>query len=198
MAAAACAGSRQKALDSLNALMVAPSAAASQDSLLRTWHAFHNEWFGSEVPVLPPTCEKVYAVCAMFRAGGYRAVENYVSRIKDSHLEHGHSWTEFLDRACRKAKRAVTRGISPARQSAALDLEEAYRALHALAGQPAGRKGPVGPKHLVVCGAFWMMRELELSCAQVKHLSVDRGRCRLNGRCRRMSATVQSTRVRGS
>ena len=106
-------------MDILNALMVAPSAAASQDSLLHTWHAFHREWFGVDVPVLPLTGEKVYAVCAMFRAGGYRAVENYVSRIKDSHLEHGHPWTEFLDGACRKAKRAVTRGIGPARQSAA-------------------------------------------------------------------------------
>ena len=108
MAAAASAGFRKQALNDLTAMMVAPSAAASQDSLLHTWHSFHNEWFNSEVPALPLTSEKVYAVCAMFRAGGYRAIENYVSRIKDSHLEHGHSWTEFLDRACRKAKRAVT------------------------------------------------------------------------------------------
>ena len=175
LAAAASDESRRKAMDMLKVLMVAPSAAASQDSLLRTWHAFHCEWFGVGVPVLPLTSEKVYAICAMFRAGGYRAVENYVARAKDSHLEHGHQWTEFLDRACRKAKRAVSRGIGPARQSAALDLEEAYRALHTLAVQPGGRRGPLGPKHLVVCGAVWMMRELELSCAQVKHVSVDRG-----------------------
>ena len=63
MAAAASAGSRKQALKDLTAMMVAPSAAASQDSLLRTWHSFHNEWFNSEVPVLPLTSEKVYAVC---------------------------------------------------------------------------------------------------------------------------------------
>ena len=54
---------------------------------------------------MPLTCDKVYAVGAMFRAGGYRAVENYLSRIKDSHLEHGHPWTVFLERSFRKVKR---------------------------------------------------------------------------------------------
>ncbi len=33
--------------------------------------------------------------------------------------------------------------------------------------------GPVGARNLLVCGSFWMMRELELSCARVKHLCID-------------------------
>ena len=76
LASASTAASRQRALDDLTGLMVAPSAAASQDSLLRTWHAVHFEWFGSDDPVLPLTSANIYAVCAMFRAGGYRAVDN--------------------------------------------------------------------------------------------------------------------------
>ena len=72
---------------------------------------------------------KVFAVCAMFRAGGYRSVESHFSRIKDLHIGKGFGWSMCLERAFRKSKRAVKRGIGPARQSAALDLEAVFKAL---------------------------------------------------------------------
>ena len=174
LTAAATGSSRRAALDAFMGLMVAPSAAASQDSLLRTWHAFHTEWFGETEDVLPLTPAKIFAVCAMFRAGGYRAVENYLARAKDWHIEHGHPWSDFLSRACRKSKRAATRGIGPARQSAPLDLELVHRALLHHSGQPVCRGGPLGIGSLVICGSFWMLRELEASCALVRHITVDK------------------------
>jgi hypothetical protein len=173
LAAAATSVSRRAALEAFTGLMVAPSAAASQDSLLRTWLGFHAEWFGETEEVLPLTPEKIFAICAMFRAGGYRAAENYLARAKDWHIEHGHPWSDILSRACRKAKRAATRGIGPARQSAPLDLELAHRALMRHGGQPLCRGGPLGTSSLVTCGSFWMLRELEVSCALVRHLTVD-------------------------
>ena len=57
-------------------------------------------WFGPSVPA------KVFAVCAMFRAGGYRSVENYLSRIKDLHVEEGFDWSMSLEKVFRKSKRA--------------------------------------------------------------------------------------------
>jgi hypothetical protein len=174
LAAAADAATRQAALDRFNSLMVAPSAVASQDSLLRTWQLFHVAWFGNDVPTLPLTPEKIYAICSMLREGGYRATDNYLARAKDWHVGQGHAWSEFLGRACRRARRAANRGIGPARQSAALDLEEAFIASRDLTGAPLCRGGPIGTRHLLVCGSFWMMRELELSCAQVKHLVINR------------------------
>ncbi len=33
--------------------------------------------------------------------------------------------------------------------------------------------GPIGARNLVIFGAFWTMRELELSCARTKQLCVD-------------------------
>ena len=174
LSAAATGSSRKAALNSFMGLMVAPSATASQDSLLRTWQAFHTEWFGETEELLPLTPAKIFAVCAMFRAGGYRAVENYVARAKDWHIEHGYPWSDFLSRACRKSKRAATRGIGPARQSAPLDLELVHRALQHHSGQPVCRGGPLGIGSLVTCGSFWMLRELEASCALVRHITVDK------------------------
>ena len=173
LAAAATAASRQAALQQFSELMVAPSNMSSQDSLLKTWQVFHNAWFIGGEPVLPLTVDKVLAICSMFRAGGYRSIDNYLSRIKDHHIGQGHPWSDFLNRAYRKARRAVGRGIGPARQSAGLNLEVAYGAFAAHDGRPVCKGGPLGLRSLLVCGCFWMLRELELSCALVCHVSVD-------------------------
>ena len=34
-------------------------------------------------------------------------------------------------------------------------------------------RGSVGLRNLIVVGCFWMLRELEISCAKVCHLEVD-------------------------
>ncbi len=125
LAVAANPATRQAASDRLNSLMVAPSAVASQDSLLRTRQSFHAAWFGIDVPTLPLSAEKIYAICSMLRERGYRATDNYLAHAKDWHVGQGHVWSEFLGRACRRARRAVNRGIGPARQSAAVDPKEA-------------------------------------------------------------------------
>ena len=88
-------------------------------------------------------------------------------------MGHGHTWTEFLDRSFRKVRRSVTRGIGPPRQSASFDIGEAFAALRDRSDDPVCLDGPLGVRNLVVCGSFWMMRELELSCALVKHIAVD-------------------------
>ena len=173
LSSASTATTRKLALDGLLAAMSARSAASSQESMIETWTSFHMAWFGPSVEVLPLVPAKVFAVCAMFRAGGYRSVENYLSRIKDLHVEEGFDWSMSLERAFRKSKRAVNRGIGSARQSAALDLGAAFKALENRSSAPVCNRGPVGLRNLLVVGCFWMLRELEISCAKVCHLEVD-------------------------
>ena len=98
----------------------------------------------------------------MFRAGGYRSVENYLSRIKDLHIREGSGWSVCLERAFRKSKRAVKRGIGPSRQSAALSLETAFKALEDRTHAPVCGQGLVGLRNLIVVGCFWMLRDLEV------------------------------------
>ena len=71
---ASTATTRKQALDGLLAAMSARSTASSQESMIKTWTSFHMAWFGPSVEVLPLVPAKVFAVCAMFRAGGYRSV----------------------------------------------------------------------------------------------------------------------------
>ena len=87
-------------------------------------------------------------------------------------MEEGFVWDEFLDRAVRRARRAATRGIGPARQSASLDLPAAAARLETLPAIPHADGVPVGNKNLIVAGAFWMLRELELSSAIVADITV--------------------------
>jgi len=175
LAAAATPAAREAALKELQDQVTARSALASQDSLYRTWCTFHEAWFRDSVDVLPLTADKIEAIGAMFRAGGYRAIDNYLSRMKDAHLAGGYMWDQFLQRAVRRVRRAVTRGIGPARQSAMIDLAAAFIALKCHDGQPLCTGGPVGFRNALVCGAFWMLRELEISSALVRHVSVDAG-----------------------
>ena len=85
-------------------------------------------------------------------------------------MEEGFDWSMSLERAFRKSKRAVNRGIGPARQSAALDLGAAFKALENRSSAPVCNRGPVGLRNLLVVGCFWMLRELEISCAKVLSL----------------------------
>ena len=63
MSSASSAASRHQALDGLLSAMSAPSAAGSQESLIKTWTSFHKAWFGSSVEVLPLVPTKVHVSC---------------------------------------------------------------------------------------------------------------------------------------
>ena len=149
---ASSAKTRELALDGLLTAMFAPSAANSQDSWIKTWTSFHMAWFRPSVEVLPLVPAKVFAVYATFRAGGYQFVENYLSKIKDLHIGEGFDWSMGLERALRKSKRAVNRGIGLARQLAPLDLGAGFKALKYRSSAPVCYRGPVGLRNLLVAG----------------------------------------------
>eukprot|EP00974_Lingulodinium_polyedra_P010509 1010542-Lingulodinium_polyedra.AAC.1 len=154
--------------------MVAASARASVRSLWATWGLFHREWFGPAVPILPLTQEKILAVAACFKEGGYKGFPSYVSKAKEHHVLSGYGWDEELAVATRKVTASVLRGLGGGRQSAPFDLALAIEA--AQSGQvqlPAD--GPVGWQHLLVVGTFFIMREIEIAFAQVEHVAISPG-----------------------
>jgi hypothetical protein len=75
----------------------------------------------------------------------------------------GFVWDQCLDVAAKDASRSVNRGLGPARQSAEIDIT----LLAPLASEsvPLVVGGPINPATQFILGAFFLMREIELSCA---------------------------------
>ena len=115
-------GGREDLLGKLQADFSAASGSGNRASLLSTWIAFHEEWFGKAIPPIPVTTDSLLAVSSLFKKAGYRSFPNYLSAIKAEHVIRGHDWTQILDLMGRWSTRSVLRGIGPARQSQAIDL----------------------------------------------------------------------------
>ena len=163
------------AILSLERDKVANSARASRETHWRTWCRMHVAWFGAAKPVLPLTTEKIKCLASMFKAGDYSSFENYASRAKSEHisrfLEHQVPWSLELSEEIRSAKRSVLRGVGGPRQSMPVDVDR----IKALGNVelPTGEGGPIGPVDFIVVGAFFMTREIEISCAGRCHVFED-------------------------
>ena len=151
----------------------ARSSWGPRDSWLRTWCKMHHAWFGpgADADVFPLTPVRIYAVAALFKAGRYRTMPNYMSRAKEEHISLGYDWDEHLTLAATKAVASTQRGIGPARQSGPLPLQEVW-ALPA-AWDPAVLGGPVDTERMIVVGAFFCMREIEVAFAMRSHVALD-------------------------
>ena len=114
----------------------------------------------NEIPPFPLTVLKLHAVGAMLKAGGYRSPANYFSRAKEEHVVQGFQWSDALHLAVRKATMSITRGIGPARQSAPINVVDVWN-LDMPWERPAACM-PLGGKLLLVAGAFFCTREIEL------------------------------------
>eukprot|EP00969_Alexandrium_andersonii_P241354 10657389-Alexandrium_andersonii.AAC.1 len=60
-----------------------------RESYLRTWIHLRCAWFDNGVAASPLTAAKIYAVAALFKAGGYQAVPYYMPRAKEARVERG-------------------------------------------------------------------------------------------------------------
>ena len=163
--------SRDLALHDLHQDTNAHSASGPRASTFSKWVSFHHLWFGEQVPPFPLTTFKIYAIGAMFKAGGYWSGSNYLSRAKEEHVSRGFLWTDELRLAVRKTTSSITRGIGPSRQSLPLDLSSVWNE-----GPPwlSDTEGvPVGGKYLIIAGRFFCTREIVLSLALRRHISFD-------------------------
>lgn len=166
---------RQAAYDELVSHIHAASSSGPQETLWTTWCDFHAHWWGTDMPVLPLTPEKVYCVASMFKRGGYRSFANYMSRAKAEHIVCEMPWTESLDIACRNAIRSVSRGLGPPRQSGTIPMLEVVQKLDLQRG-PYTENGPCKPVIMFVISVFFLLREIEASLCLASHVTIDRMR----------------------
>ena len=139
----------------------AASSRASRVSKLRTVRRLLAAWGDS---VLPITCAKVLHLCAALKAGGYRSAESYVSFYRCLAERAGCQLGPDARRAVLDGLRSCRRGIGPPVRAMALPFVR----LHEL---PADRDpwcpgGPLCPRNVIVGGAWFMTREIELSTAR--------------------------------
>ena len=152
--------------------LAAPGSRATVESHWSTWTAFHEGWFGRQVPVLPLTTAKIFAVAACFKDGGHRAFRSFAGKAREVHILEGHPWDEELDLARRKASLSVLRGLGVARQSAPFDIVLALNVCkeNKVIFPPGA---PVGWSNLITMATFFIMRELEVAAALASHIQID-------------------------
>ena len=144
----------------------ARSSTASRASLSSTWHRFHLEAFGTSAadpPVLPVTTRSIVVVGTLFKRGGYRSFENYISAIKAEHIEADFGWTQLHAHTARWVDRSVGRCIGPARQSCSFNFAKLCR-LPRLA-EPLVPQGPQHPVSMALLASIFLLREVEASTA---------------------------------
>ena len=165
---------RQRALALYDSRTFAATTIKSRESTLRTWCRIHQQWFGVDVPVVPVDSSKLRAVVAALIVGRYRSCENYISRIKDHHIELGFPWSDLLAREYKRAVAAGQRGLGPAHQCLELELESAVTALcdHSIClTLPSG--APIGFENYVVVSSFFVLRENEASLMLASSVHID-------------------------
>ena len=162
---------KQEALEALRTDMSAASGRASACSLWTTWSRLHALWFQEADQVLPITPDKLLAVAACFKKGGYRAYPLYLSKAKEHHVAAGHRWDEQLELMARKTTASVTRGVGVTRQSAPFDFALALKVISEGRVPPVAG-APVGWSGLVVVATFFVMREIEVAFARAAHVTL--------------------------
>ena len=148
----------------------ARSSVASQQSLLATWTRLHFRWFGGNSPPFPTWPLAVRAIASQMKLAGYRSFGNYLSRAKREHINTGGTWNQLLERVRADCVKSVMRGLGPGRQSAPYPLEQV--AVLRLNEQPLVEQGPVNPRALAVLVSWFLAREIELSLALCKNVTV--------------------------
>ncbi len=158
---------RQAALRDLDEDVYARSSVGPRASQLKSWEAFHVDWFGPDSCAFPLSPDSVRCVMASLKLGRYRSAPNLMSRAKQEHIALGFEWDAFLDQCAARCLRSVARGIGPARQSAVYDLERVATTDFWL---PVVDAGPLGISCCLVVGPFFMLRELEAASAKLGHV----------------------------
>lgn len=148
----------------------AASSQRPRDALLTTWTKFHHKWYGENSDVLPLTELSLERVSCLFKLGGYKSFKNYLSRIKECHVEAGFEWTNNLNLTARRCTRSVLRGLGGPARSEAFRLEDVLDYLK-LNDESSNADAPRSPLAAVTVGTFFLLRELELSAIDMEDVS---------------------------
>jgi integrase len=117
--------------------------------------------------------ELIFDVVGVLREAGYRsacgylsvALQHYSARLRGAPLPAA------ISLAVRQAGRSARRGLGPARHSAALPLNRIDELPSG--DEPWHPLGPLRPRACILIGSFWLLRELEIAGAQVRHVSFE-------------------------
>ncbi len=117
----------------------------------------------------PLSIDLLQAAAAILKAQGYRTASQYLYALKRHHITLGFTWTDSLARELVDCGRSCARGLGPAAQSQPLPLGDWVA-------------GPLPPPgflvsgiDVVLVGAWWLMREIELAGLLVHDVAVSPG-----------------------
>ena len=144
---------------------------------VKTWQDIHANVYWpflhrpADEPWLPLDETKIMAIGAAMKEGGYRSTKNYMSAVKEKHIEAGFSWNDQLELAGHRFVLSTTRGMGPGRQSSPLPFMK-------IVGMSFGPEFevtayPVNPGAMLVITTFFLMRELEVAAAKYSDLKLD-------------------------
>ncbi|CAJ1362729.1 unnamed protein product [Effrenium voratum] len=160
---AAAPENREESLRNLERDVFARSNHQAMDARWTTWQKLSRQW---ELEPLPLTTAKIRAIASSLKAGGYKSLRAYFSRVRRQHVAQcGEAAPADVDLAIRDAVRSIERGIGgPA-------LEDGFRfeqVTLSLDSKSATKKAAI-----FTLGVWFLLREIELAALQVKHVAVD-------------------------
>jgi hypothetical protein len=115
----------------------------------------------------PLDLAKVKLLGTMLHAAGYRSAGLYFSAAKKEHIRRGGVWDQGLAMEAADANRAFDSGKGPNKKSGYIDLDMAIRAGGYETEWPPSEYGPLLPFHTLAVSTFWLLREIEISTAQL-------------------------------
>ena len=158
---------RDQAVRDLEAGFYAASSAASVRSRRRCYAGILSQW---GLRPFPADLARVKYIGAGLKSGKYRSYASVLAQFKVDSERNGDTWSAAMLRMQADAARSCRRGLGPSIQALPLPFER----LHELPPDPRPwvSGGPVGPRNAIVCGSWWMARELELSTLRAGLLTI--------------------------
>jgi hypothetical protein len=107
------------------------------------------------------TPEIIMTGAAALRAGNYRSTMAYVDIAVQEFVRRGGSKTQLIELTVRDTRRACERGLGPPKHAGAFPLDRIPELSTSQTGLVP--KGPMWPARTLLCGCWWLTREIELS-----------------------------------
>ena len=158
---------RLAALEALERDVYAASTREAVAAKLRTVRRAIGSW---GMAPYPPSLQTIQALGATLKRGGYRSAASYLWLYKVESQRRGFAWIDVFQRALKDSIRSCERGLGPPVRAQALP----FASLDRLPGHssPWVAGGPLGPRNAIIIGAWWMLRELELSTVRAAHVEI--------------------------
>ena len=162
----------EKARKILLGLMFAASTAASKSSKRKTAEglALKAATLRGQLTFLPLVPKVVLDVAAALRGAHFRSAPSYLGELRLAHLEEDYDVGPALARTFVDCRRALLRGLGPAKKATGLPLELLYFA--PVPPPPAGPGDLPSALSSYLVAEGWLLREIELANSKLGHVRV--------------------------